>query len=405
MKIIRSLSAVLMFALALKLSPALQAQITLVNIANANDGGNAQDISLSGRYAYVAAGTNGLLVYDVSNPATPLLSGHAPPISTNSQTYRVVVSGNYAYATSLRVNSAFGGSGFVVYDISQPTSPSLVFSTNIYPLGGGIAVLGTNLYLGTDSRLPDYNLSNPAKPILVSNPGFNGNATRISAGSNYFAAVEVTPNVKSAEVGLLSSGIYAANFTMVNGVTAPGGGVAVAGSYAFITGTTNCPLFSELLAPTTATAVGQLVYPANNSAGVGYSVALSGNYAYLGCTAGLRVINIANPSNLIAVAETSGAYGGTPYGVAVSGPYVYVANGADGLRVFEVVPTLLASQSSNKALSFSWPTTASFALQQRSLTDTKWTTLTNIPIAVGGTNLTTVTVSGNGSLFRLVSTQ
>src|ERR1700676_2149423 len=75
----RTLS-VLIMAAAMHLVPARDAfaQITPVNVGNATNvpGGRTLGVVLSGNYAYVANGYDGLRVYDVSDPTNPLNVGH-----------------------------------------------------------------------------------------------------------------------------------------------------------------------------------------------------------------------------------------------------------------------------------------------------------------------------------------
>ncbi|HZV36391.1 MAG TPA: hypothetical protein VFB72_17575 [Verrucomicrobiae bacterium] len=390
MKTFRLSRAVLVFALALGSLNALHAQITLINIGHANNGGTAQGIVVSNNFAYLAAGTNGLLVYDVSNPTAPLQIGHASSTS-GTAAYHLAISSNEAYVTTIAPNP-----GLNVYDVSNPPSPSNVFRTN-YNLFGGVAVDGTNLYLGGDSRLPLFNISNPTNPILVTNPFITPNPTTICIGSN----IMVASGGSYLAASTISNGLYSTNFLIANLTNSEA--VALAGQYAFVAmnaGTT--PLLVCHVLSNALPVVGEITYPSTNASGAGYTVAVSGSYAYVGCTAGVRVINISNPSNLVAVAQTSGAYGGIPYAIAVSGPYAYVANGTDGLRVIEVIPTLSVTQS-NGSLLFSWPATSSFALQQKALSDRNWTTLTNVPILVNGTNQLTLSPSGTGAFYRLIS--
>ncbi|HZV36392.1 MAG TPA: hypothetical protein VFB72_17580, partial [Verrucomicrobiae bacterium] len=194
-----------------------------------------------------------------------------------------------------------------------------------------------------------------------------------------------------------SNGLYMANLQSTP-IAGNVGGVAVQGQYAFLPFQTS--FHSYLISTNGPKLVAQLNYP-SNTVGV---VALSGSYAYFGCGDGVRVVNISNPTNLVPAGQTTtNAYGTfAVYGIAVSGPYAYVANGQDGLRVFEILPSLSASQISGN-LVFSWPATSSFALQQRSLTDTNWTTLTNVPILVNGTNQLTLSPSGTSAFYRLIS--
>src|SRR3989442_1726130 len=67
-----------------------------------------------------------------------------------------------------------------------------------------------------------------------------------------------------------------------------------------------------------------------NNGGFALSVAVSGNYVYLANDAdGLRVYDISNPTNAVNVGHTTN--GGYATRVAVSGNYAYLANWDDGL--------------------------------------------------------------------------
>ena len=80
----------------------------------------ANDVTVSGRYAYVAAGGSGLQIIDISNPSSPTLIG---TYNTPNFAYDVTVSGNYAFV-------ADGTSGLQIIDISNPSSPTLTGSYN-----------------------------------------------------------------------------------------------------------------------------------------------------------------------------------------------------------------------------------------------------------------------------------
>ena len=94
----------------------------------------------------------------------------------------------------------------------------------------------------------------------------------------------------------------------------------------------------------------------------------------------MRAINFANPTNLVAAGQTSTNFGGLGMGVAVSGRYVYLANGTDGLRVFAVEPALGVRLMVGAGLAFSWAAQGSFALQQTTnLNNPNWVTVTKVP--------------------------
>src|SRR6266446_208765 len=75
--------------------------------------GNANDVVIVGNYAYVAAGSAGLQIVDISNPLTPVVTGS---LGTGDVAWDVVVKANRAYMAN-------GASGLVIIDVSSATSP------------------------------------------------------------------------------------------------------------------------------------------------------------------------------------------------------------------------------------------------------------------------------------------
>jgi hypothetical protein len=361
----------------LSATASLNAQINLVNIGHTNNGGTAQGIAVSGNYAYLASGTNGLLIYDISNPALPVNVGHTHASNdTQINAYAVAVSGNYAFVET----SGGNPTGLFVYDVSNAAAPTNVNFLNM-TVFGGLAILGSDLYLGGDDRVPVLAISNP----LDLNTGTyympldNINPVSLAATSNYLAMAGGGDGL--VNIGAFSNGVYA-NLAFTNvGPNGIANGVAIAGQYVFVASgnSISAPLISYYISSSgKLTKVGQITYPAPST--TGFSVTLCGNYAYLVCSAGLRVINIANPTNLIAAGQTSTNFGAKPTGVAVSGHYAYLADGTDGLRVFAIQPALGMRLVAGTGLNFSWPAQGSFVVQQTAdLSNPDWVTVTNVP--------------------------
>ena len=365
---------ILLSLILLSATPSLHAQINLVNIGHTNNGGTAQGIAVSGNYAYLASGTNGLFIYDISNPALPVKVGHAKG-SNNAEinAYAVAVSGNYAFVVSAEDPT------LNVYDVSNSAAPTNVGGLNSN-LFGGLAILGTNLYLGGDDRVPVINISNPLNLVGITTytPLENINPVSLAVTSNYLV---VAGGTEWVNIGAFSNGIYT-NLAFTNissNADYNATGVAIAGQYVFVANSSAAPLESYYISPSgKVTKAGQITYPASPTTGV--SVALSGSYAYLVSSEGLRVINIAKPTNLVAAGQASTNYGAKGMGVAVSGGYAYLANGTDGLRVFAIQPVLGVSLVTATGLTFSWPAQGAFALQQTTdLSNPNWVTVTNVP--------------------------
>jgi hypothetical protein len=271
----------------------------------------------SGGKVYVAYGTAGLRIIDVSNPSAATLMSTTALVGDSRG---VVASGNYAYV-------AAGVSGVHVVDITNPASPVKLstISTTSATRARGIAISGSYIYVASsDSGLGVYSISSPATPSLV---GY------FHPGTQYGENVAAAGNV----VGMTDYNTIL--FFDVTAPTAPVGkgltatfktgneGFGIAGNYAYVPDGDSLKIFNitNLLAPTMVSKI--------YTGGYGYAAAVSGNYCYVASEAtGVRAINISNPASPV----EAGYFDGVPQsrGVAVNGKYVYVAEKIDGLSVY-----------------------------------------------------------------------
>jgi CSLREA domain-containing protein len=130
----------------------------------------ASEIQLDGHmqtYVYVADGNSGLRIIDVSDPKNPIEIGSCdtPVFAEN-----VVVSGPYAYLAD-----GLNG-GLRVIDISDPRKPVEVGSYETQGYAKGLVAEGTRIYLADgDGGLRILDVSDPTKPLEIgtySMPGF-----------------------------------------------------------------------------------------------------------------------------------------------------------------------------------------------------------------------------------------
>jgi hypothetical protein len=128
--------------------------------------GSATDLAVTGEYAYVAAETGGLRVYDIAGPARPdEVWSHIAP---NSTVNAVAVTGEKAAALEV-VTEGFRPPAVYyflnLYDATDPAAPVLTnpysFAANSLALGGDLA------YLGGFDVLTVLDLSDPATPIVA----------------------------------------------------------------------------------------------------------------------------------------------------------------------------------------------------------------------------------------------
>ncbi len=114
-------------------------------------------MALDGGYLYVADGSSGVRVFDVSTPSTPTQVGS---YNTPGTAYDVSVSGNYAYVSD-------GTSGLRILDISTPSSPVSVGTYNTPGTAYATRTDGTYAYVADGSSLQVINITTPSSPVFV----------------------------------------------------------------------------------------------------------------------------------------------------------------------------------------------------------------------------------------------
>ncbi len=297
--------------------------------------GDTCGLHSSGNNVYLASGEGGLHVIDVSGPASPGLKGY---VDTSGYVLDVDISGNYAYV-------AADSEGLQVLDISDPAAPEQVaqYKPEGHTHADNVRINGNYAYLSADwEGMQIIDISNPRSPVPMGNYNIQGWASEVTVRGNYafvtffcdgLHIVDVSNPMAPEPVGVyVESGCEA--------------GIYIQGNYAYLT-IYNTGLrvidISDLAAPTL---VGSL-----DTTGA-KEVYVSGEYAYMADGSnGLQVVDISNPSSptLAANYDTSG----NAYGVYVSGFYAYVADDEDGLLVFDI------STPTAPALAANYPTPGS----------------------------------------------
>jgi hypothetical protein len=142
-----------------RMSPRLLASVALP--------GNANDVKVDGTRAYVAAGAAGLHIVDISSPASPRLLGS---IDTPGEAYDVRASGNLAFV-------ADGPAGLKIIDVSSPDRPRIVGSIAIPGVAHGVDINGQIAVVAAGfAGLQVVNVANPAAPALMGRVGLPDDA-------------------------------------------------------------------------------------------------------------------------------------------------------------------------------------------------------------------------------------
>lgn len=159
-------------------------------------GGDPNDIAVSGNYAYIASSDNSaeLTIVDISNPASPAIAATFDLTAGNSGNANAdglaVVMGktNYIYLT----RSTSGGKEFYVFDITIPTSPSLVGSVDLNGDLSEIAQSGNYAYGASNDNTQEFqviDVTSVASPALLASLDLNEGDTAadgisITVGTN-----------------------------------------------------------------------------------------------------------------------------------------------------------------------------------------------------------------------------
>ena len=155
--------------------------------------GNCYHFDLEGNYAYIASGSGGLKIVDVSDPTNPTQVAVHDDYTDGCCVgiEDVEVNGNYAYAT--RYDNATGNNHdrLYIYDVSDPTSPSLLsyadYSLNYDDTHApdGIAFDGTYVYSSLWGVIQVHDVSNVNSPSFHAFIEPNANTYQIDVSGDY----------------------------------------------------------------------------------------------------------------------------------------------------------------------------------------------------------------------------
>jgi hypothetical protein len=281
--------------------------------------GLAQDVAISGDYAYLADGFSGLQVINVSDPSHPFLAGN---YTNGNFAAHVVVRGNYAYM-------ADPYHGLQVLDISNPSIPAYVGRAGVIPSAHCIAVNENGVFVAdANSGLQVFNVNDASHPHNIYGDTNPWTSYGVTVNGNFVCMADAGPS------GLrVFDASNPTNPALVGDVYVPGYAASV--------------VFSGNCACVAADQVGMYVIdisdPANPLFVGNYSIswltandtAASGNYVYVAeGNTGIHVLDVRDPTNPVRV----GGYDttGTAYAVVVRGNYAFVADGNEGLKILQL---------------------------------------------------------------------
>ncbi len=277
------------------------------------------DVCVDGNYAYIAAGLNGLHIFDISDPANPVW---VKKVSV-SGTAECVISGGYAYVVN-------GGSLKIIY-IGIPESAYIVKSVSVsgaegVDISAGYAYVAFNTqYSGDGLKIID--IDPPEDAYVVNTIDTSGQPLAVAVSSGYafvagayidFLIIDIDPP-ESAHI--------------VNSVDlkTTGNAVTISGGYAYLANWGDGLQIIDIDPPESAYIVSGV-----ETLFVALDVTVADGLAYVADWDGFLIIDVDPPESPYVV--NSFELPGYCCGVTVAGEYAYVADKRAGLHVIDINP-------------------------------------------------------------------
>ncbi len=173
--------AVLAMAVSLLFAASSQAQLNTSLISTFQPGADNGEVWADGTKTYVARGSGGLAIIDMSNPAAPVQLNTILPFAHAQISDVQVVNGIAYIANEIPNGTPQPWVGMFIYDVSNPLAP-VELGRLEWGMGGGyhlgcdahsvtieITPTTTNAYLssGITGDLAIFDVSNPAVPVYL----------------------------------------------------------------------------------------------------------------------------------------------------------------------------------------------------------------------------------------------
>lgn len=298
-----------------------QGEISILGTYDTN--GFAYSSYISGNFAYIADGAEGLKVVDVSDPTNPILVGS---LANSSTAVGIYVSGRYAYM-------ADNNDGLYIIDVIHPTQPVLV---STYPMNNNsdVKVVGQYAYVTDGSAgIRVLDVSNPSAVKLVSTYNTPGTPTKLFINGKYLYLADGGSGLEIYDIS------NPANITAVGNIATADNaqGVYVTGRYAYVAiGGTGFDII-DVSDPTAPELLSQ-----TDTDGISRDLFTAGNYLYLADQdAHLKIFSVASSTAPVLIGGYSTV--GTAQAVTIAGKYAYISDGNGGLEIFDITGILAPS--------------------------------------------------------------
>ena len=290
--------------------------------------GFVEDIVVSGKYAYLAAREQGMLVYDISDPTHPVLFSY---VDTPGRALGITLSGSTVYISDFE-------RGLRVLLISDLLNPVEVGFYDTPDQVVDVAQAGTLAYV-TDGQHGLWTLST-SDPSAIRESGFeptHGTAEGVTLSEGYAFVADGDAGVQIINISAPPAMYQTGTITSATAAR----DVHPVGATAYIANGVQGIQIADVGQPSTPFTIGSISLP-----GDAQGIATQGSFAYLASGfAGLQVVNVTNPQQPTQAGVLAEIHDARA--VALGGDYAYVAGGGAGLLVADisqpVAPKLIAT--------------------------------------------------------------
>jgi hypothetical protein len=249
--------------------------------------GFANDVAVSGNFAYVAAGGSGFQVVNVSDRLHPVI---VASLTLPGNANDVVISGNLAYV-------AGGAAGLHVVNIANPLAPILTGTLNSIGTALGVEVRDANAYIVNGSQLIIANVSNPASPVQVGALSLTGIVQSVDVDSTRHLAVVARG---SAGVEIIDISNPAAPVLLGTVATGDARAVTLSGNYAIVADFNNSTTSVDITNPNNPIVLSHILNPSQG--GHLLDTTIMGNLAFgadVLFVNSVPITDITDPANLL----------------------------------------------------------------------------------------------------------
>jgi len=288
-------------------------------------------LDIAGDYAYLADGSIQLLVLNISDPTDPLYAGSFDTLTTAND---VEIAGNYAYV-------AEAGAGLRVLDVSVPTTPRTASFYDTPGTAHAVAVSGNYVYIADGgSGLQVIDITDPAALAFAGSYDTPGNATDVEISGNYAFVADGLTGLQVIDITVPETPTFEGEYDPLFGTMT---GLAVSGDHVYITESGYGVYAVDVSDPSSPTLVGHYGQVMSGARGV----AVAEEYAYVGTGSAFWVVHVADRVPLMYAGSYS--VSGPATGIDVSGNYAYMGDTYGRLWAIDVTvpshPSLAGSLS------------------------------------------------------------